>query len=618
MKNIFRNTFVLSFFLFSVAENLIAQNAGIAISSTPFTMDNSAIMHLQATDKGFLAPRMTTTQRNAINTPAQGLLVFDTNTNSFWYYTTLWNELGAGGTDNQDLSLAGNTLMLTNDGTTVDLSGFMDNTDNQTLSISGSTVSIADGNSITLPTGADNLGNHEATLNIRMSGNWLSNDGDSEGLTVSNAGIVGIGTTDPTTGFLSTSPTSVTDFKLDVAGGWLNLDNQAGITFNHDIQGGRPVLWTDNDGTVLRNFDDNASDGIKLQSVDGTTRMFVQENGNVGIGTTLPSTKLHVEGSIKVVDGNQAAGKILTSDANGLASWQVAVSSADNLGNHTATQNVLMNGNWLSNDGDSEGLTVSNAGIVGVGTNAPTTTFLSASPTSVDDFKLDVAGGWLNLDNQAGITFNATGQGGRPVLWTDSDGTILRGFDNNVTDGIKLQSMDGTTRMFVQENGNVGIGTIAPTAKLDVDGKIRGKVPYAHTNLPVSFWNYDAYTLYAFQVSIAVQAGDLLTVECKCNSMALDDDTDGLGQASFWLQADFSNSGNWIIWPNDAIIKVSHNDLVIGNNTRQFLSNPRSTGFYRAYEDGILDFNMGVGVFLTDGTMTLGSCDLSAIIIGKQ
>jgi hypothetical protein len=46
--------------------------------------------------------------------------------------------------------------------------------------------------------------------------------------------------------------------------------------------------------------------------------------GNVGIGTNAPSTNLHVVGSIRMVDGNQASGRVLTSDANGVASWQAA------------------------------------------------------------------------------------------------------------------------------------------------------------------------------------------------------------------------------------------------------------------------------------------------------
>jgi len=44
--------------------------------------------------------------------------------------------------------------------------------------------------------------------------------------------------------------------------------------------------------------------------------------GGVGIGTNNPDQKLHVVGSVKIVDGNQGAGKVLTSDANGVGTWQ--------------------------------------------------------------------------------------------------------------------------------------------------------------------------------------------------------------------------------------------------------------------------------------------------------
>lgn len=43
---------------------------------------------------------------------------------------------------------------------------------------------------------------------------------------------------------------------------------------------------------------------------------------NVGIGTSTPTAKLHINGTFKVADGTQGTGKILTSDATGLASWQ--------------------------------------------------------------------------------------------------------------------------------------------------------------------------------------------------------------------------------------------------------------------------------------------------------
>jgi len=46
---------------------------------------------LSASDKGFLVPRMSTAQRTAIASPAQGLLVYDTDDNQFWYFDgTVW------------------------------------------------------------------------------------------------------------------------------------------------------------------------------------------------------------------------------------------------------------------------------------------------------------------------------------------------------------------------------------------------------------------------------------------------------------------------------------------------------------------------------------------------
>jgi hypothetical protein len=47
-----------------------------------------------------------------------------------------------------------------------------------------------------------------------------------------------------------------------------------------------------------------------------------QNDTKVGIGTTTPSEKLHIQnGKIKIVDGTQGIGKILVSDADGVGSW---------------------------------------------------------------------------------------------------------------------------------------------------------------------------------------------------------------------------------------------------------------------------------------------------------
>ena len=54
--------------------------------------------------------------------------------------------------------------------------------------------------------------------------------------------------------------------------------------------------------------------GHKLIFLNGETQ-------RVGIGTDIPSATLGVVGTFAVVDGTQGAGKVLKSDANGVASW---------------------------------------------------------------------------------------------------------------------------------------------------------------------------------------------------------------------------------------------------------------------------------------------------------
>ena len=55
------------------------------------------------------------------------------------------------------------------------------------------------------------------------------------------------------------------------------------------------------------------------------TKGFLFEEGNVGIGTTAPSEKLDIDGQVKIRGGNPGVDKVLTSDADGVASWETNV-----------------------------------------------------------------------------------------------------------------------------------------------------------------------------------------------------------------------------------------------------------------------------------------------------
>lgn len=65
------------------------------------TPDASSVLDVSSTTQGMLTPRMTTAQRTAIATPADGLIVYDTDLKAFHYYnssTSLWTIINSAAT----------------------------------------------------------------------------------------------------------------------------------------------------------------------------------------------------------------------------------------------------------------------------------------------------------------------------------------------------------------------------------------------------------------------------------------------------------------------------------------------------------------------------------------
>lgn len=119
-KNILK-LLVLSSTLFFVS-SLLAQS--VSINTDGSSPNASALLDIKSIDKGLLIPRMTSAQRTAIITPANGLMVFDITTNSPWYYNgALWSQLSAG---SNGWNLTGNTA-------TNAITNFIGTTDNQPL-----------------------------------------------------------------------------------------------------------------------------------------------------------------------------------------------------------------------------------------------------------------------------------------------------------------------------------------------------------------------------------------------------------------------------------------------------------------------------------------------------
>lgn len=101
----------------------------------------SSLFTINSTTKGFLPPRMTTTERNAISTPATGLSVYNTTTNTNDYYNgSAWVSQAAGNIYTADGTLTGNRTV-TMGSNTLSFSG--------NISVNGLTVGKGTNNILT-------------------------------------------------------------------------------------------------------------------------------------------------------------------------------------------------------------------------------------------------------------------------------------------------------------------------------------------------------------------------------------------------------------------------------------------------------------------------------------
>lgn len=137
-----------------------------------------------------------------------------------------------------------------------------------------------------------------------------------------NSGNVGIGTSTPAS-------------KLHVySGGVLVEENPGqnsvelsqGAVITNDDAGGSSRFVTSIAGTwewgAGKTYSSNSDYNIINYPASRWDFTILSANGNVGIGNLNPAAKLDVAGSVKITDGTEGNGKLLMSDANGLASWQ--------------------------------------------------------------------------------------------------------------------------------------------------------------------------------------------------------------------------------------------------------------------------------------------------------
>jgi hypothetical protein len=295
-------------FLLAILTTSVSISQSIGIGTV--TPNGSAQLDVTSTTKGLLLPRMTAAQRIAIASPATGLLVYQTNTVVFpasgpgfyMYDGTAWKLLAK----DEDIVPPGSTTTWTLSGnnqysTPSGNVGIGDNTPAEKLDVLGN-IRIANGSAggkLRLVGGSSPFFASEL--------NFEDQTGASLGKISSVAGILVLGTSG-VPGHLALQP----DGNILTANGstlYINSTGNSNSTLRltspspeiqFDVSGDeKAVLRASGSSINLGTVAGNTTGNVNFL-IEGSTKMTVGYNGNIGVGTSALEEKFNVLGNAKI------------------------------------------------------------------------------------------------------------------------------------------------------------------------------------------------------------------------------------------------------------------------------------------------------------------------------
>jgi len=324
---------------------------------------------------------------------------------------------------------------------------FIPRYDNPTLAVPALEIRQADA---TTALGANGTIIHAQNRPIAFS--TANNDSnhiiDRIDLTITNAGKVGIGTPTPTS-------------KFQIGDGTNAVEELQILTSNAGIQ---QIRFGDTDDTDIGTIRYEHATNFMSFGVAASERMRITSAGNVGIGTTAPTSPLSVSGIIQSEWDSYGTGYggLFLKDDNGTSlksafiQYGAGHASADNLTikNYSTIGNIGLFTNSL------ERLTVGADGKVGIGTTTPNN-LLSIKKTG--------AGFSFDVDRTDGKFMKmSVGSTDMNLIYDDSGklNIAMQNRTNIASTGVLTDVMTFDTA------GNVGIGTISPDEQLEMTGRL--------------------------------------------------------------------------------------------------------------------------------------------------